>query len=667
MAGILNLSEVLEKKGQNFIYDLLNKKVIVNEKMDFSAFSFNKTNESIKYFKKDKEITKIDRVISKFYEPAINYIEGLSEEIKLKLPHNFIFGTEYCPSNKLQESNYDEPAKNNLILSHIHILKEDGTISQTIQDKDQLIYWSNILGIEEPPIVFQGNLNSDQKSKILEFANTPHDKLLDKFKTQSFSKYILSVLNPEMKRSFLRKDLGQIEGLVFRFSDENNENITLAKIIDPLFRQIKLDKAKDKVNESADYVYLILIDLMNYIESTDFNKIFLDGTTFDERYLGFCNHIFNEFIKEYGDKYAGIIIDTPAFLKKQDFQINYDQIKDLDVIDNLKKNENFQEIYRILLNFFRKKRKKPSGKLFDRNILIQFNSLIDKINVFLRKNEIYENYFPLFNEYVNSEVDEDSIKPDKYIDESFDINITPSKQVNILVGRFQPFHLGHLKSLQLLQNKNNLSTVIFCVKGDKPNTKSPFDKSVQTKIFSKIKENNPGLIEEVFYTKRGWIEDLLKTLRPKYEPILWGAGDDRLNSYKLQTEYAKNKKIDLNLNKNFKLFKLPRYTSGTDVRKSIEENNYEQYKKLMPEYLHGEFPYFYREIQNLLSGISNSVLENNQENTIKPIQLYDSLMNNLKHLLNESESIENWKQIVNTPYNMLTEDQKNFYNSLFKN
>lgn len=614
MAGISLLNDFLDKKGNDFIYDLLNKQVIINEKTSFSAFSFQKDNNNFKYFKKDKEINSIDRAISKYYEQAINYIETLKEEVKNKLPHNFIFGTEYCPSNKLKETQYDKTPKNNLILNYIQVLNEEGNIQQTIQDKDQLTYWANILEIENPPIIFQGKLNSDQQRKILEFINTPNTQLLEKFKTQSFSKYILNILNPELKKTFLKENIGQINSLVFRFIDENTENTILAKLIDPLFSQLNTVNKDNKINENTDdYVYLILIDLMNFIETVDFNKIFLDGEKFEERYLNFCNYIFNEFIKKYGEKYSGIIIEIPKFLKSEDFQLNYDHIKDLDVIENLKKNSNYQEIYRILLNFFRKKRKKPSGKLFDKNILIQFNGLVDKINIFLRKDQIYEKYFPLFNEYVNSEVDEDLIKVNDYIDESFQVNTTPSKQVNILVGRFQPFHIGHLKSLELLKNKNNLSTVIICVKPDKVNDNSPFNKNVQDKLFSKIKESNPGLIEDIFYTKRAWIEDLLKTLRPKYEPILWGAGEDRLNSYKLQTEYAKNKKIDLNLHKNFKLFKLPRYTNGTDVREYIKNNNYEGYKKIMPEFLHGEFPYLYREIINATTPTPTfSVLESKQ-------------------------------------------------------
>ena len=61
MAGINNLKEVYEKKGESFLNGLLNSYVIVNEKLDGTFFGVKKTtSDQLKYFKKSGEITYVD-------------------------------------------------------------------------------------------------------------------------------------------------------------------------------------------------------------------------------------------------------------------------------------------------------------------------------------------------------------------------------------------------------------------------------------------------------------------------------------------------------------------------------------------------------------------------------------------------------------------------------
>ena len=43
-----------------------------------------------------------------------------------------------------------------------------------------------------------------------------NEQLIEKFKTESFTGYIFSILNPKRKRTFLQTDLSKnIEGIVF--------------------------------------------------------------------------------------------------------------------------------------------------------------------------------------------------------------------------------------------------------------------------------------------------------------------------------------------------------------------------------------------------------------------------------------------------------------------
>ena len=255
MAGLSHLRDVYDKRGKDFLEGLLNKTVIVNEKMDGAFFGAQKNPETnkFKYFKRNAEITHIDRVLSKYYEPAIKHFEGLNSESVSQIPNNYHFGMEWFTSPKAQTIAYDRLPKNGLILSYIHILDESGQISETIQDKETLDKWASILNIEPPPIVFQGKLTDFQKEKVQEFIYTPFSELVDRFKTTSFTKYIISVLNPEMGASFLRDTLDQdIEGLVFRFYDPKNkseDSVFLAKLVDPVFQANAKQKAQDRVQK----------------------------------------------------------------------------------------------------------------------------------------------------------------------------------------------------------------------------------------------------------------------------------------------------------------------------------------------------------------------------------------------------------------------------------
>jgi len=236
MAGIKYLSDIYEKKGKAFIENLFNKTVIVTENLDGSAFSFEKdfTGDNISFYKKDQEnpITRVDRILMKYYEKPITYIEALPDSVKAEIPKGWRFGMVYFPSSKPVRIEYDRVPKNNLILTHIVVRDEFGDVVKTIQDKEELNEWSEKFEIEGCPVIFQGKLNRDQKISIMEFLSTPLMDLKSKFKTESFTKYLISILNKDLESTTLGKDLSSpVESLVFRFEDEDGkEESVLAKI-----------------------------------------------------------------------------------------------------------------------------------------------------------------------------------------------------------------------------------------------------------------------------------------------------------------------------------------------------------------------------------------------------------------------------------------------------
>ena len=79
MAGLSHLRDVYDKRGKDFLEGLLNKTVIVNEKMDGAFFGAQKNPETnkFKYFKRNAEITHIDRVLVNTMSLQLNTLRVL--------------------------------------------------------------------------------------------------------------------------------------------------------------------------------------------------------------------------------------------------------------------------------------------------------------------------------------------------------------------------------------------------------------------------------------------------------------------------------------------------------------------------------------------------------------------------------------------------------------
>ncbi len=609
MAGIRHLKEVHEKMGDDFLNKLLNEYLIVNEKVNgsFLGFKKNKETDKLKFFNKKNEIGYIDMVLSRFYNKPISHLDNLPVEKLERIPASLYFGMEYISDNNSNLQEYGRLPKNGLLLNFIHEIDEEGNVVKTIQDKNILDEWADFLEIDGPTIVFEGQLNDDQKVEIMEFIYCPENELIEKFKTKSFIKYIISILNSDFKESFLENSIVRdINGLVFRFYEGDRENpkakTFLAKLIDPIFknRMAKEDEIKKENNKSQDYTWLIVIDLMNFIESYDLKTINnwkIEGGNFQERYIKFINRVFREFIDKFKYKYDGLELNKPDFLDSEEFDLNMEMINNPYVIDLIKDSDTNKEIYKILLNFFRKKRKKSGSSFFNSDLTNQLNLLVEKIKKILFKEKVFEGFFPTFNEYVG---EADEFKPmtiEGFTKEKR--SIPKPKKVNLLIGDFQPVHLGHIKSIEKLKSKNGLPTVMVSIVRGGSNPNRPFSEDSIRKMLNNVEQEYGDMIEKAILIKGGGIEDIIAALKPLYIPILWGTDKKLLDKYAVQLNYLKKKDVSLDLNKDFKLVEIPRYKSGSEIRDLIKDENYAEFKRLVPNSIVPDFFNLKNEIKGL--------------------------------------------------------------------
>ena len=176
-----------------------------------------------------------------------------------------------------------------------------------------------------------------------------------------------------------------------------------------------------------------------------------------------------------------------------------------------------------------------------------------------------------------------------FILECLNEDAKPKQTVNIIVGRFQPFTLGHVACVKQAVKDVGENTVLCVVDTTKADDKHPFLTSEMTDILDKI----------VMYEKNvvGWVRvknaDIVKNaeiLREAgYNPVSWTCGTDRYDSYsRMATKYA-----DMaGLTEDFKVIEVKRGDddiSATKVRTALKEGDRKAFEASMPVYLHSSF------------------------------------------------------------------------------
>jgi len=633
MSGISHLYDIYNKKGKDFVEKLFNSYVTVNEKMDGSALVFERDVETGKFifYKRDQRnpITMVDRTLMKYYEKPILYIESLPAHVIKEIPRGWRFGLEYFSNSNPVEIAYDRVPKNNLILSYVKPKGESD--SEQITDKEKLDSWADLIGVERPTIIFQGVLSNEQKDRILDFLRTPFGDLVNEYKTKSFVRFILSVLNPEIEKSALNDDLDKpIEGIVFRFSQnpDSGGEVFLSKMVDPVFTEMAKAKAgKRSEQKPSDFLGITIMDVMNFILDQGVENFRVSGDNEDERYISFISDVFSKFLEEYGYKYKGSDFEEPEYLKKDEFRLNRDMIRDPRVIKWIEEDDSYESLFKLILNSFRKIKKRAGGVITP-GMIDQFNMLVSDIEEavkkkksaktneseipsfldFKRKNipsekidyltlegeeadENFEDHFYSYNDFITAletidSQDKPKVDTKPIDDESVKTAPTNKKdelqKVNLIVGRFQPFHNGHMKMVDVLMDKNGLPSIVAVVHpGHNKSGNSPFDSDLVSKYMENLVKDYPQKIQGYFVVNRGLLGPICsKAKELGYLPVSVGSGEDKSEDYRKQFDFLK--KLGGDFPESIELVETPRKNSGTEIRKYLDSEDFLSFKKSVP-------------------------------------------------------------------------------------
>ena len=662
------LSRIYTERGNEFIDDLLNRYVVVTEKLSGSSFSFQKKGNKFTFYKGNsgREINLVDRTLMIYYEKPIKYI--ISNIKNIDIPENWVFCFQYFVHNEPGVISYDNLPKNNLVLTHIKVTSNTGKTAKVISDPRVILDWAKKLNVTPLQPIFVGNLSADQKNKIKEFLSIPIEDQEEMFGTSSFASYLINLLNPNISSSLLHNDLNKpIDSIIFDFYKPGSSDTFTAKLIDPYTKTLMKSKSSEDIRRvPADINEILLLDILAFIEQRGLREGEILSSTPEERYIELISTIFNDYVSKRGNDLSNLNFEKANFIKGDEFDLNLETINNKQTISLLKDNDSLKNLYKIMLGSLRKHRDINNlGNVLTKEVTEDFNKLIDKI----KKSTIVSEeskQFKTFKDYLSSksvnesiyEQDDlsDMIKNERILNfnefvDTKKINLSdtisealsiPHKEqgktpVNIFVGRFQPFTLGHVKVFEKMHKENGLPVVVFLVRGGKPDPeKRPFDEDIQQQMFAKMMKQYPYL-EASYIIPSAAIDKIFAILRPTYEPVLWGFGTDRKKAYGYQINNDKYRK-ELNVRPDFKgyeIFRTDDNISASKVRVAINIDDESTFKKMTPRSIHS----FYKTLQNVLEPImeSNSI-ESIDELTEKKLEI--KVGDEVVGMIDDSNTIE---------------------------
>jgi len=596
-----------ETNREHFI-QMLDNKVHVVEKLAASSFHVKRDDMHNKYYKSASTVAMdiVDRTIVRFYENAIRHFQGLSPETKNEMPKDWKFGFDYLTDGETPNFKYSMLPKNNLVLTHIQVLNpSNGKVSKVIRDTQVLEKWAKKLDVQNPPVVFEGNLAHDQKEALVKLLEMNDAAFEDYYNERSFTKDIYNIFNRNMRQSALNESLDEeIDGLIVSFVD--GKSMKSFKLED--FRR----QPETPNRKASDMYQITILDLIEYFSGYGFGDIKLVEEKQDRRYLELMSDAFNDYVKENASKYIGVDFDKAEFAKGSEFELNPTFIQNEKTLQ-LVNNKVLAELFKIVLSSFRYKREKTTDILTE-DMLAQMNEIVDNIN-----------------KQVNADLDESEVldfntfkKWDIIKQNKFDIEINEAlkvrypdhgkEKVNMFVGRFQPFTLGHAKVLQSLHDANGLPVVVFLVKSKTAKKedafKRPYDERMQMQMFKAVQKEYKFL-KDIITVPFAAIDTLFNELRPKYEPVLWGTGSDRIDSYSGQA-YKETYREQLNVLPEFGMHEIHRTDdniSATKVRNAMIDDDYKAFASMTPKSLHSMYPQLQSTLKDSIAMAESAINE----------------------------------------------------------
>lgn len=177
------------------------------------------------------------------------------------------------------------------------------------------------------------------------------------------------------------------------------------------------------------------------------------------------------------------------------------------------------------------------------------------------------------------------------------------EKVNIIIGRFQPFTLGHLKCAQEAQRRLGVKSVLLVINTVKQDARHPFLTKQIEKILDKMCKEEPALTGYVLVKNADIVKNVEILREAGYEPVSWTCGTDRYAQYEAMVKkYGK----DIDLDDNFEVIEVKRGDediSATAVRQALRNNDEDTYIGLVPNTWRRQFVF----LRDIIMGVDEDV------------------------------------------------------------
>lgn len=231
--------------------------------------------------------------------------------------------------------------------------------------------------------------------------------------------------------------------------------------------------------------------------------------------------------------------------------------------------------------------------------------------------QLFENYFPSFNEFVGD--DKSPGYFETYEMDNDTENQRKVKRVNLLISGFQPIHKGHLKHAKTLTEQTGLPTLFVCVHPNKSSKIHPFKKETLNNALVKLTASDTRNLAGHVMVIDGNIETILKAIKPDFEPVSIAAEPSRIKDLALQLELAKKRSRNLNIKRDTKLIEIPKSTTGENILTSIKNRDFASFKEATPSTIHSEFYNFNKDlVESLNEGIDTELVIETETDTPRP-------------------------------------------------
>jgi len=584
--ALQKLRDFYQSCNSNEFNDMLNNKIVVTEKIAAPSLFVRRGLNGFEFFKNGSsdELSVIDRTLVSLYETAIKYFQSLSPETKQSMPIDWKFGFDYMPEDGVATIEYDTLPLNYLVLTHIQALGENGKARKIITDSQVLGKWATTFGVQAPPVLFDGMLSAEQKTKLLDLLSLSDSQYKQQFAVKSFTRDAYHVFDPSLAKSALNNNLDkEIDGLIVSFVDSTKIKTFKLEAFD---RDIETKEERE-----ASHMYQItIVDLLEFLNGFDFDEIELTEENSELRYIELVSAIYNQYLNQNAFKYVGAKFDSANFSTVESFQLNTNYIKNETTLKYLE-NPVLAELYKIILGSLRKKRTKETS-IITGLVFTQINEIIDKIEQKIFVESTDENHVHDFKNYIVH----DKVANSQKITEALKIDYPEQgkEKVNIFVGRFQPFTLGHVKVLETLNKQNGYPVIVFLVKSKtvkkEDAVKRPYDVETQIEMFNNV-QSEYKFLKQVIVVPSAAIDVMFNELRPNFEPVLWGTGTDRMKAYGYMVNNDKYRE-DLGVLPEFGLYEIQRGDddiSATKVRQALIDGNSKEFDKMTPRSMHSMF------------------------------------------------------------------------------